>query len=348
MCAILPTRPSARFLLPGWHSVCVYTQPCKTTSVRARIPSLFLPLSLSLSFFFCPSFLPDQWVYTDLPSCRQMFETSERGVECWERLLHLRAHGMDVMDLSWSPSSHHLLATCSLDGLVCVWDVPNKGKNVRNELLFFFLFFSRACFFVHPLLCSSQLICIALSFLCAQVATLTGHRSYVKGVAWDPIGTYLASQGDDKSAIVWSTSTWEEQEKLMDTLKVMDSTTYSTRLGWSPDGQYLALCNSRVAETSTYMSPIHSRANGFVHHRSFIGHARSVTVTHFNPCFFKAGSGELEVVSAVADSVSTPAYTAVNAFLCSKGKQPLVMWTNFSTTLWLCMHSPGRLHYYLE
>ena len=29
------------------------------------------------------------------------------------------------------------------------------------------------------------------------------HRSFVKGLAWDPLGAYLASQSDDKSVSIW-------------------------------------------------------------------------------------------------------------------------------------------------
>jgi len=35
-----------------------------------------------------------------------------------------------------------------------------------------------------------------------KVYTLEGHTSFVKGVAWDPIGKYLASQSDDRTAKV--------------------------------------------------------------------------------------------------------------------------------------------------
>ena len=41
-----------------------------------------------------------------------------------------------------------------------------------------------------------------------QAGVLEGHKSYVKGVAWDPIGTYIASQSDDKSIIIWRCSDW--------------------------------------------------------------------------------------------------------------------------------------------
>ena len=51
---------------------------------------------------------------------------------------------------------------CSLDNLIIIWD-PAKGH---------------------------------------KVYTLEGHTSFVKGVAWDPIGKYLASQSDDKTVKV--------------------------------------------------------------------------------------------------------------------------------------------------
>ena len=46
------------------------------------------------------------------------------------------------------------------------------------------------------------------AWLLVQAAVLDAHQSYVKGIAWDPIGTYLASQSDDKSIIVWRCSDW--------------------------------------------------------------------------------------------------------------------------------------------
>ena len=39
-------------------------------------------------------------------------------------------------------------------------------------------------------------------------AVLRGHTSLVKGVAWDPIGSFMASQSDDKSVIIWRTGDW--------------------------------------------------------------------------------------------------------------------------------------------
>ena len=60
----------------------------------------------------------------------------------------------------------HILTTvnlwCSLDNNIIIWD-PAKGQRLH---------------------------------------TLEGHNSYVKGIAWDPIGKYLASQSDDRTVKV--------------------------------------------------------------------------------------------------------------------------------------------------
>ena len=42
------------------------------------------------------------------------------------------------------------------------------------------------------------------------VAVLQGHRGFVKGVSWDPIGRYLASQGDDHAVVLWEQRDWTE------------------------------------------------------------------------------------------------------------------------------------------
>lgn len=77
------------------------------------------------------------------------------------------------MDLGWC-SDDSLLASCSLDNTIHIWNMSNG----------------------------------------TPVAVLKGHSSLVKGVAWDPVGSFLASQSDDKSIIIWRTSDWSLVRKL--------------------------------------------------------------------------------------------------------------------------------------
>ena len=41
------------------------------------------------------------------------------------------------------------------------------------------------------------------------LATLRGHSGLVKGLTWDPVGKYIASQADDRSLKVWRTLDWQ-------------------------------------------------------------------------------------------------------------------------------------------
>lgn len=42
-----------------------------------------------------------------------------------------------------------------------------------------------------------------------MVTTLRGHTGLVKGLTWDPVGKYIASQADDHSLKVWRTVDWQ-------------------------------------------------------------------------------------------------------------------------------------------
>ena len=93
-------------------------------------------------------------------------------VESWKLCQTLKGHSADVSDLAWSPLGDHL-ATTSVDNTAQVWAVGSEGM-VGSSLL-------------------------APWQMAAQ---LRGHTGYVKGVTWDPVGKFLATQSDDKSVIV--------------------------------------------------------------------------------------------------------------------------------------------------
>lgn len=40
------------------------------------------------------------------------------------------------------------------------------------------------------------------------VRKLSGHLGFVKGVVFDPVGQYLATQSDDNTMKIWRTGDW--------------------------------------------------------------------------------------------------------------------------------------------
>ena len=92
------------------------------------------------------------------------------------------------------------LASCSLDTDVVIWDV------VEGQV----------------------------------VAVLTAHSSFVKGVAWDPVGSYLATIGEDFTVRIWSTLNWRQLTRIRKNLSNMSMRTLFCRS--APILSYYLIC----------------------------------------------------------------------------------------------------------
>ena len=141
------------------------------------------------------------------PAPAAKFGSSEASsVEHWSRCAILHGHSMDVLDIDWSP--HGLLVSGSIDNTICVWDmraVGTPGASVMHN----------------------------------PIQVLRGHESYVKGVAFDPMGKYMVSCGSDNLLCVWDADSWELVVRLDGPMKGSTERACSLfrRISWSPDGQ---------------------------------------------------------------------------------------------------------------
>ncbi|PIO40700.1 hypothetical protein AB205_0066300 [Aquarana catesbeiana] len=148
------------------------------------------------------------------------------------------------MDVAWSPHDAWL-ASCSVDNTVVIWN--------------------------------------ALKFP-EIIATLRGHSGLVKGLTWDPVGKYIASQADDHSLKVWRTMDWQLETSITKPFDECGGTTHVLRLSWSPDGHYLV--SAHAMNNSGPTAQIIER-DGWKTNMDFVGHRKAVTVVKFNPKIFK-------------------------------------------------------------
>lgn len=142
--------------------------------------------------------------------------------------------------MAWSPHDRWL-GTCSVDNNVIIWDMHNL-----------------------PLI----------------VAILKGHSGLVKGITWDPVGKFVASQSDDRSVKIWKTSDWSCQSTITEPFEDCGGTTHVLRLSWSPDGLYLVSAHAMNGGGPT--AQIIER-EGWKCDKDFVGHRKAVTCVVRNP-----------------------------------------------------------------
>lgn len=58
------------------------------------------------------------------------------------------------------------------------------------------------------------------------------HQGFVKGVCWDPVGEFLATQSDDKSVKVWRTTDWGLEATITKPFEDSPGSTFFRRLRW--------------------------------------------------------------------------------------------------------------------
>jgi protein HIRA/HIR1 len=226
---------------------------------------------------------------------QRVFGTDVVVHEKWIVRLTLRAHAGDVVDLAWSPGAD-LLVSCSLREELFVWNVAadERGASV-------------------------------------PIARLVGHQGNIKGVAWDPIGRYIASAGDDCTVRVWRVADWGQEAVIRTPFEESTSNFYYRRLSWSPDGQMLACANG--VNSKMPVAPVIERGK-WVSTRELVGHRQPVVVTAFNPALFQTAAAATdddddEAVASKKRRTSSKKKDATVYAMCAIGSADngLSIWT---------------------
>lgn len=68
------------------------------------------------------------------------------------------------------------------------------------------------------------------AFRSERLRKLDLHQGFVKGVCWDPVGEFLATQSDDRSVKIWKTSDWSIEAEVKKPFEDSPGSTFFRRL----------------------------------------------------------------------------------------------------------------------
>jgi protein HIRA/HIR1 len=191
------------------------------------------------------------------------FGSSEPAdTEAYRAARTFTSHTSDVTDLAFSPDGTQL-ASCGLDGRVCVYQLGGRGG-------------------AHQAMHLAKVI-------------ENAHDGYIKGIAWDPIGKYIATQGDDKTVRLFRVLDWEHVATVAAPYAATTDECFVRRLAFSPDGQHLATphANNGIERTAAVLRRDHWTEVA----TEFVGHSKPVTVCRYartlfaKRCVFPPGGG---------------------------------------------------------
>ena len=66
-----------------------------------------------------------------------------------------------------------------------------------------------------------------------RLRSLDQHQGFVKGVCWDPVGEFLATQSDDRSVKIWRTNDWSLEAEVTKPFEDSPGSTFFRRLRYA-------------------------------------------------------------------------------------------------------------------
>ena len=150
-------------------------------------------------------------------------------------LRELHGHSDWVYRLTFKKGAAATLASASKDGTIRLWGFPSPGTTlVGHDGEVTCVDFSPTEFGVLASGSEDQMVKIWNIYSKEELRNLSGHTSWVWGIAYSPDGSLLASASADERVKIWDVETGEE----IQTLQGHTSTVW--QVDFSPDGGILA------------------------------------------------------------------------------------------------------------
>lgn len=80
---------------------------------------------------------------------------------------------------------------------------------------------------MQPTFCRTDIL------LSERIRKLDQHQGFVKGVCWDPVGEFLATQSDDRTVKIWKTTDWSLEAEVTKPFEDSPGSTFFRRLRYA-------------------------------------------------------------------------------------------------------------------
>ncbi|KAH9977687.1 WD40-repeat-containing domain protein [Lactifluus volemus] len=266
-------------------------------------------------------------IWSTKPILNSVSEQSNRPPKS---LCTLTMHTGPVLCVRWA-NSGRWLASGSDDEIVMVWDLDPCNLFVVFEFLPYSMQFTD----VTDLAWSPEDRYLASVGLDSQVLIWSGytlerickidqHRGFVKGVCWDPVGEFLATQSDDRSVKIWRTTDWELEAEVRKPFEDSPGSTFFRRLSWSPDGAHITASNATNNKGFVFIAAVIAR-NSWTSEISLVGHENTVEVAAYNPHIFLRNPSAPVATSNICSVVALGADDRSVSIWQTKSARPIIV-----------------------
>ncbi|KAG8216509.1 histone transcription regulator 1 [Butyriboletus roseoflavus] len=235
------------------------------------------------------------------PSGRgKVFGSSEINIENWKPMKRLPGH----------ESGNYFLLLISFLHIHCLADVVDIAWAPEDR-------------FLASVGLDSKVL-IWCGFTLERIRKLDQHNGFVKGVCFDPVGEFMATQSDDKTVKIWRTTDWGLEAEITKPFEDSPGSTFFRRLSWSPDGAHITASNATNNRGFVFIAAVITRGL-WTSEISLVGHENTVEVASYNPHIFLRNPDAPLATSNICSVVALGADDRSISIWQTKTARPLIV-----------------------
>ncbi|KAF8841980.1 histone transcription regulator 1 [Paxillus ammoniavirescens] len=266
---------------------------------------------------------------------------SERSNRPPKSLCTLSMHTGPVLTVRWAHSGRWL-ASGSDDEIVMIWDLDPSGRgkvfgsneiNIENwkplkrlpghESDVTDIAWAPEDRYLASVGLDSNVI-VWCGYTLERIRKLDQHNGFVKGVCFDPVGEFMATQSDDKSVKIWRTTDWGLEAEIRKPFEDSPGSTFFRRLSWSPDGAHITASNATNNRGFVFIAAVITRGL-WTSEISLVGHENTVEVASYNPHIFLRNPSAPIATSNICSVVALGADDRSVSIWQTKSARPLIV-----------------------